>query len=82
MSVPVKHRCTKVSVKAYSSNTCTNFKMTTRCPELESETELQNDFDKSSESQRSTAKQQKNTTGVGGGGGGGGTKKVKNHSNK
>ena len=58
----MKHRCAKVSVKAYPSNTCTNFKMVTRCPELESETESQNDFDTSSESQRSTAKQ-------GGGGG-------------
>ena len=66
MSVPVKHRCAKVS-----SNTCTNFKMATRCPELESETESQNDndFDTSSESERSTVKPQKNTTGVGGGGG-------------
>ena len=77
MSVPVKHRCAKVSVKAYPSNMCTNFKVAS-CPELESETESQNDFDTSSESQRSTVKQQKNTTGVGWGG----TKKVKKHSNK
>ena len=66
MSVPVKHQCAKVSVKAYPLNTCTNFKMAT-CPELKSETESQHDFDTSSESQRS-AKKKKKKKGVGGGG--------------
>ena len=40
-------------------NTCTDFKMATCCPELESERESQNDSDTSSEPQPSTAKKRK-----------------------